>query len=105
MIVSASVLFPEPFGPMIACTSPLFTTRSIPLRIVLPSTSTRRSLISRSGMSGLPCGRLSRQVFETHAVQRLRDRALQGHPDVVGRAARLQHTIHDGLTFGGADLR
>ena len=29
---------PEPFGPMIACTSPAFTARSMPLRIFLPST-------------------------------------------------------------------
>ncbi len=31
----ASVLLPEPFGPMTACTSPAFTVRSMPLRISL----------------------------------------------------------------------
>ena len=40
MIASDSVLLPEPFGPMIAWASPLRTTRSIPLRIFLPSTLT-----------------------------------------------------------------
>src|SRR5436189_16629 len=54
MIASESVLLPEPFGPMIACTEPLSTTRSIPLRIVLPSTLTTRSLISRLDMHTLP---------------------------------------------------
>ena len=31
-----NVLFPEPFGPMIACTSPAFTVRLIPFNISLP---------------------------------------------------------------------
>ena len=33
----ASVLLPEPLGPISACTSPFFTTRSTPRRIGLPS--------------------------------------------------------------------
>lgn len=41
----ANVLFPEPLGPMIACSSPVSTCRSSPQRISLPSTDTRRSLI------------------------------------------------------------
>src|SRR5690242_3517231 len=39
---------------MMACTSPLFTVRSRPLRIVLPSISTCRFLISSSGIQLLP---------------------------------------------------
>ena len=39
---------------MMACTSPLFTVRSRPLRISLPSTVTCRFLISSSGTSCLP---------------------------------------------------
>ena len=42
----ASVLLPEPFGPMIACTSPARTDRSIPLSISLPSTTACRFLTS-----------------------------------------------------------
>src|SRR5262249_37143163 len=42
----ASVLFPEPLGPMTACTSPAFTVRSRPLRISLSPTTAWRSLIS-----------------------------------------------------------
>src|SRR5713226_9122322 len=109
MIVSASVLLPEPFGPMIAWTSPLFTTRSIPLRIGLLSTSTWRSVISRSGMQRVLLhvlwGRGLHEVREGHAVERLRDRRLQRHPYVVRRAARLQHAIDHRLALGGAELR
>src|SRR6266705_4953743 len=42
----ASVLLPEPFGPMIECTSPAFTFRSMPLRISWLSTVPCRLLIS-----------------------------------------------------------
>src|SRR6266542_4559745 len=108
MIVSASVLLPDPFGPMIACTSPLRTTRSIPLRISLSSTLTWRSRTSRSGKAELllrsRC-RVLGELRERHAVQRLGDGRLQLHPDMVRRASRLQHAIHDGLALGGADLR
>ena len=38
----ASVDLPEPFGPMMACTSPAFTSRSMPRRISLPSTEACR---------------------------------------------------------------
>src|SRR2546428_8029209 len=114
MIVSASVLLPEPFGPMIACTSPLFTARSIPFRIGLPSTVTWRSLISRSGTSALLHRGLRREaarrrrlheVREAHAVQRRRDVLLDREPHVVRRAARLQDAVHNGLALGRADLR
>src|SRR5436190_3728958 len=42
----ASVLLPEPFGPMIACTSPSRIVRSTPFRISLPATAARRPLTS-----------------------------------------------------------
>src|SRR6266566_3969580 len=45
----ASVLFPEPFGPMIACTSPVWTVRSTPVRISRPSTEAWRFLTCSSG--------------------------------------------------------
>ena len=45
MSAFARVLFPEPFGPMIACTSPLFTVSVSPLRMGFPSTATWRSWI------------------------------------------------------------
>src|SRR5439155_6360231 len=46
MMTLARVDFPDPFGPMMAWTSPCGTTRSMPFRIALPSTSTRRSRTS-----------------------------------------------------------
>ena len=50
----ARVDLPEPFGPMIACTSPELTVRSTPRRISLApasvSTETCRSRISRVDM-------------------------------------------------------
>src|SRR5438105_15909346 len=106
MIVSASVLLPEPFGPMIACTSPLRTTRSMPRRICLPSTSTWRSFISRSGTHSLLAHcRCLREHVEGHAIERLRDAGLQRHPHVVRRASRLQRAVLYGGPFRGADLR
>src|SRR5437660_1235360 len=48
MSVLDSVLLPEPFGPMTACTSPRFKPSEIPRRISRPSTATCRSLISKS---------------------------------------------------------
>src|SRR6266581_2792595 len=100
MTVSASVLFPEPFGPMIACTSPLRTTRSIPFRISLPSTVTWRSLMTRSGNGHfLPC-----EIGERHAVERLGDGRLQLHPHRACPAVLLADAVEDRVAFGGADL-
>src|SRR6266436_8149984 len=45
-----SVDFPEPFGPMMAWTSPLFTVSVSPWRISRSSTRTCRSLTSSSGI-------------------------------------------------------
>src|SRR5437762_6067091 len=103
MIASESVLLPEPFGPMIACTEPLSTTRSIPLRIVLPSTLTTRSLISRLDIHTLPRRRY-RDLRESHAVQTFRDAVLELEPHRARSAVGLAHAVHDGLALGGADL-
>src|SRR5437868_13030223 len=103
MIASESVLLPEPFGPMIACTEPLSTTRSIPLRIVLPSTLTTRSLISRLDMHTLPRRGL-RELGEGHAIECLRDAVLQLEPDRTRAAIGLTHAVQDGLSLGGTDL-
>src|SRR5205823_7730037 len=51
MSAFASVLLPEPLGPMTAWISPLFRPRETPFRISRPSTLTRRSLISKSANS------------------------------------------------------
>src|SRR5436190_5969421 len=104
MIASESVLLPEPFGPMIACTEPLATTRSIPLRIVLPSTLTTRSLISRLDIHTLPRRGL-RDLRESHAVQCLRDAVLQLEPHRPRSAVGLAHAVHDRLALGRTDLR
>src|SRR5438270_9561162 len=63
----ASVLLPEPFGPMMACTSPALTVRSMPFRISRSPTVACRFLISSSDMYDL-----SDAAFETHAQQLLR---------------------------------
>src|SRR5436190_17321812 len=51
-----SVDLPEPFGPMIACTSPGFTVSVSPCRISLSSTRTFRSLTSSNAVVLFPCG-------------------------------------------------
>src|SRR6267143_381825 len=101
MTVSASVLLPDPFGPMIACTSPLRTTRSIPFRISLPSTLTWRSSMTRSGNGDF----LLRKIGEGHAVERLGDGRLQLHPDRPRAAVLLADAVDDGIALGSADLR
>src|SRR5438094_5038404 len=104
MIASESVLLPDPFGPMIACTEPLSTTRSIPFRIVLPSTLTTRSLISRLDMHALP-GRRLRKLREGHAIESLCDAVLQLEPHRARAAVGLAHAVQDRLSLGGTDLR
>src|SRR2546427_12015252 len=63
----ASVLLPEPLGPMMACTSPACTVRSMPRRMGLPSTVTCRFLM----VSISPLLSTDRP-FETHTQQLLR---------------------------------
>src|SRR5262245_888210 len=48
MITCDSVDFPEPFGPMSACTSPDRTSRSMPRKISCPSTDACRSSMRRT---------------------------------------------------------
>src|SRR3979490_1445452 len=86
---------------MIAWTSPLRTTRSIPFRISFPSTFTWRSLMTRSGNGHL----LLRKIGEGHAIQRLRDGRLQLHPDRSRAAVLLADAVDDGIALCGADLR
>ncbi len=52
-ITEESVLFPEPFGPIIACTSPGFTSRFSPLKISLSSIPACRFLISNITCNGI----------------------------------------------------
>src|SRR5881296_652564 len=104
MIASESVLLPDPLGPMIACTEPLSTTRSMPLRICLPSTLTTRSRISSLDTGALPRGRL-RELSHGHAVERRGDRGLELDPYRARPAVLLANAVHDRVAFGGADLR
>src|SRR5712692_7709035 len=103
MIASERVLLPEPFGPMIAWTEPLSTWRSIPLRIVLPSTLTTTSLISRLDIHTLP-RRGRRKLRESHAVESCRDAVLQLEPDSPRSAVGLAHTVQDRLALRCTDL-
>src|SRR6266536_3230256 len=50
----ASVLLPEPLGPMMACTSPVLTVRLMPRRISFPPPRTCRFLISSIVLSYRP---------------------------------------------------
>src|SRR5712691_958345 len=104
MIASESVLLPEPLGPMIACTEPLSTTRSIPFRIVLPSTLTTRSLISRLDIHTLARRGLG-DLRESHAVEGLRDAVLELEPYSARSAIGFAHAVQDRLALGRTDLR
>ena len=59
----AKVLLPDPFGPMIECTSPFCTVRLTPLRISLPSTHACKFLISSNGVICSLCKKLSYARF------------------------------------------
>src|SRR5216117_94522 len=104
MIASESVLLPEPFGPMIAWTDPLSTARSMPFRIVFPSTLTTRSRISRLDMGAFP-GRGRSELRERHAVERAGDGRLKLQPHGARPAVGLAHAVHHGVALRGADLR
>src|SRR5882757_8863139 len=68
----ASVLFPEPFGPIMECTSPALMVRSTPLRISCPSTLACRFLIlSRLISLHLHESVLPDAAFEAHTEQLL----------------------------------
>src|ERR1039457_2950262 len=90
-----SVDLPEPFGPMMACTSPLFTVSDSPWRISRSSTRTCRFLTSSNGITffrffsswGEPKAALSDRTFETDRDQLLGlDREFHRQPP--------QHVFH-----------
>src|SRR3954470_21413187 len=58
MIAYESVLFPEPFGPMIACTSFTSTSRSTPFTISVPSSSATWRFSSFSSPTKSSFGRI-----------------------------------------------
>src|SRR3954464_237714 len=84
MMVEASVDLPEPLGPIRACSSPLPTLRSTPLRISRSSTRTWRLRISRSANGGHLLGN---EFRERGVLQRAHDREAHAGPQQLGRAA------------------
>src|SRR5690242_21680412 len=50
MMAKPSVLLPEPFGPISACTSPRLISRFTPLRIGFSSTATCKSVIFKASV-------------------------------------------------------
>src|SRR3984893_3775922 len=89
MRVCDSVLLPEPFGPITACTSPLLTESDTPLRISRPSTLTRRSLIWKSAIPlvSLPVD----SVFKAYLVLLLVRIAVERDPERVDGERRALH--------------
>src|SRR5580700_2806846 len=83
----ASVLLPEPLGPMIACTSPAPITKSMPFRISRPATLACRFLISSNDMVSL-----SDTSFETDSQQ-----LLSFHGELHGQLAEdfFAESVHD----------
>src|ERR1700680_2769771 len=70
----ASVLLPEPFGPMMAWTSPARTSRLTPFSMSLPATRALKSVILSKIFPPMPS---ADGAFQTHAQQILRlDREL-----------------------------
>src|ERR1700676_5276138 len=89
-----SVDLPEPFGPMMACTSPLFTMSESPWRISRSSTRTCRSLTSSSGITFIRFLRpgVRRRRLSDRAFQRDRDQFLCFHRE-FHRQLR-EHGLH-----------
>src|SRR5262245_21169818 len=97
----ASVLFPEPFGPMIEWTWPSSTSRSIPRRIGFPSTDTWRFLIC-SMLSRVSASLRRRWAAPFSATQCRGSRSLAGLADASFEAhaqelARLHGELHGQL--------
>src|SRR6185295_5318714 len=89
----ASVLLPEPLGPIIAWTSPALTVRSMPRRISLPSTLACRFLMtSNRNLSLRRRGEPMREslrignVVDGYLGQIVSDEALDVIPDRALRA-------------------
>src|SRR5216684_557067 len=95
-----SVDLPEPFGPMMACTWPLFTVSDRPWRISRSSTRTCRSLTSSIGiiffrllLARAAPKALSKDEALTHApFQRDRDQLLRFHRELHRQL--LQYVFH-----------
>src|SRR3954454_2469594 len=86
MIVEASVDFPEPLGPISACSSPFETDRSTPLRISRSSTRTCRLLISRSANGFSYAALLGNEFGKRGVLQRAHDREAHAGPQKLGGA-------------------
>src|SRR4051794_9108850 len=87
--VDASVDFPDPFGPMRACTSPAPTVRSTPFRIdgtslLVPATRTCRSSIWNRGAGGATGTSLENARPHSH-YRRRGNSAKVGGSGLVGR--------------------
>src|SRR3954449_12702892 len=83
-MVEASVDLPEPLGPIRACSSPLPTLRSTPLRISRSSTRTCRLRISRSANGSHLFGN---EFGKGRVLQRAHDREAHAGPEQLGGAA------------------
>src|SRR5215468_787638 len=93
-----SVLLPEPFGPMTACTSPARRERSIPRRIATPPALACRSSISSMGRD--PAIASAHRAFEREPEQVLR---LDGelHRQLAEHLlAEAVHDHRDGVLLG-----
>src|SRR5688500_16021317 len=87
MITFASVDLPEPLGPMSAWISPLFTSRSRPLRISFSPALTYRFLISRSANGGRLLVRKFDELRERRLLKCLEHAALDAGPEQLRCAA------------------
>src|ERR1700729_4132448 len=102
-----SVDLPEPFGPMMACTSPLFTVSERPWRISRSSTRTCRFLTSSSDITLFRLSsvhssflgsaddrRVSKgRALSNRSLQRDRDQLLRFHRELHRQL--LQHILHE----------
>src|SRR3989454_4253930 len=92
----ARVLFPDPFGPMIAWTSPACTVRSPPFRISLSPTFARNPLTSSRAMSSPPrhTGASAHRALE---VQAHREKLLRLHGELHREVQEdlLAEPVHD----------
>src|SRR3989475_6413829 len=92
----ASVLLPEPFGPMLAWTSPTFTVRSTPFRISLSPTFARNPLTSSRAivLSSAPQGASAHRALE---VQAHREELLGLHGELHREVQEdlLAEAVHD----------
>src|SRR6185437_8993265 len=86
-----SVDLPEPFGPMMACTSPLFTVIESPWRISRSSTRTCRFLTSSNAILIVPFCVMPRVAARPPLGEALSDRSFQRDRDQLLRLDRELH--------------